>query len=142
MRSNGAAIGRSSISGEIDLRGGGGSILTTRHLARFRQDVFKAAVAEQIHGGGAAEDWMGLLQPAGLGQVGNLQGLQHLGESVDHTIGALVVELPEGEAPFPLIEDPQQCAGLESVVHRLAAASSEKLVHLGRADAAGQELAA
>ena len=35
---------------------GGGSILTTTHLARFRQYVFDAAVAEQIQGGGAAEN--------------------------------------------------------------------------------------
>lgn len=121
---------------------GGGSILTTTHLARFRQYVFEAAVAEQIQGGGAAENRMGLLQPAGLGQVGDLQGLQHLGQSVDHTIGAIGVELPEGEAPFSLIQDPQQGAGLESVVHRLAAAGGEELVHLGCTDSAGQELEA
>jgi len=88
-------------------------------------------LAEQIHGSGAAEDWMGLLQPAGLGQVGNLQGLEHLGQSVDHTVGAIGVELPEGEAPFPLIKNPQQGAGPEAVVHRLAAAGAEELVHLG-----------
>ena len=35
---------------DVDLRGGGGSILTTTHLARFRQYVFGAAVAEQIQG--------------------------------------------------------------------------------------------
>ena len=63
--SHGAAMARISISGDVDLRGGGGSILTTTHLACFRQDVFEAALAEQIQGGGAAKDWMGLLQPAG-----------------------------------------------------------------------------
>ena len=131
MRNNGAAIGRISISGDVVLRGGGGSILTTTHLACFRQDLFEATLAEQINGSGAAEDWMGLLQPAGFGQVGNLQCLQHLGQAVDHTVGALGVELPEGEAPFSLIQDPQQGAGLESVVHRLAAAGGEELVHLG-----------
>jgi len=110
---------------------GGGSILTTTHLARFSQNLFNAALAEQIHGSGAAEHRMGLLQPAGLGQVGNLQGLQHLGQAVDHTVRALGVELPEGEAPFPLIQDAQQCAGLEAVVHRLAAAGGKELVHLG-----------
>jgi hypothetical protein len=47
---------------------------------------------------------MGLLQPAGLGQAD------------DHTVRALGVELPEGEAPLPLIKDPQQGAGLESMV--------------------------
>ena len=82
------------------------------------------------------------MQPAGLGQVGDLQGLQHLGQSVDHTVGAIGVELPEGEAPFPLIKDPQQGAGLEAVVHRLAAAGGEELVHLGCTDGAGQELVA
>lgn len=127
---------------DVDLRGGGGSILTTTHLARFRQYVFEAAVAEQIQGGGAAEHRMGLLQPAGLGQVGDMQGLQHLGQSVDHTVGAIGVELPEGEAPFALIKDPQKAAGLESVVHRLAAASCEELVHLGCTDGGGQELVA
>ena len=142
MRSNGAAIGRISISGEVDLRGGGGSILTTTHLARLRQYVFEAAVAEQIQGGGAAENRIGLLQPAGLGQVGDLQGLQHLGQSVDHTVGAIGVELPEWEAPFALIKDPQKAAGLEAVVHRLAAAGGEELVHLGCTDGAGQELVA
>ena len=93
---------------------GGESILTKTHLARFRQYVFEAAVADQIQGGGAAENRIGLLQPAGLGQVGDLQGLQHLGQSVDHTVGAIGVELPEGEAPFPLIKDPQQGAGPEA----------------------------
>ncbi len=39
---------------------GGGSILTTTYLARFRQNVFKAALAEQIHGSGASENRMGL----------------------------------------------------------------------------------
>lgn len=121
---------------------GGGSILTTTHLPRFRQYVFEAAEAEQIQGGGAAQNRMGILQPAGLGQVGDLQGLQHLGQSVDHTVGAIGVELPEGEAPFPLIKNPQQGAGLEAVVHRLAAAGGEELVHLGCTDSAGQELVA
>ena len=123
-------MARISISGDVDLRGGGGSILTTTHLACFGQDVFDAALAEQIQGSGAAKDWMGLLQPAGLGQVGNLQGLQHLGQAVDHTVGPLGVELPEGEAPFPLIQDPQQRAGLKPVMHRLAATGGQELVHL------------
>ncbi len=121
---------------------GGESVLTTTNLARFSQDVFKATLAEQIHGSGAAEDWMGLLQPAGLGQVGDLQGWQHKGKSVDHTVWAIGVELPEGEAPFPLIKDPQQGAGPEAVVHRLAAAGGEELVHFGCTDGAGQELVA
>jgi hypothetical protein len=41
-----------------------------------------------------------------------------------------------------LIKDPQQGAGLEAVVHRLAAAGGEELVHLGCTDGAGQELVA
>ena len=74
---------------------------------------------------------MGFLQPAGLGEVGNLQGLQHLGQAVDHTVRALGVELPEGEAPFPLIQDAQQGASLDAIVHRLAAAGGQEFVHLG-----------
>ena len=120
----------------------GGSILTAPHLARFRQYDVESAFAVKIQWGGAAEKRMGLLQPAGLCQVGALQGLQDLGQTADHTAGFIGVELPEGEAPFPLIQDPQQGAGLESVVHRLAAAGGQELVHLGRADGAGQELAA
>jgi hypothetical protein len=46
MRNNGAAMGRISISGDVDLRGGGGSILTTTHLARYSQNLFNAALAE------------------------------------------------------------------------------------------------
>ena len=111
-------------------------------LARYRQYVFEAAVAEQIQGGGAAENRMGLLHPAGLGQVGNLQGLQHLVQAVDHTVGAIDVVLPEGETPFPLIKDPQQGAGLEAVVHRLAAAGGEVPGHFGCIDSAGKELVA
>ncbi len=69
---------------------------------------------------------MGLLQPAGLGQVGDLQGLQHLGQSVDHTVGAIGVELPEGKAPFPLIKDPSRVPALRRscTVWRLPAARS------------------
>lgn len=66
---------------------------------------------------------MGPLQPAGLGEVGHLQSQQHLDQAVDHAVGAIGVELPEGEVPFPLIEDAQQGVGLEAIVHRLAAAS-------------------
>jgi hypothetical protein len=41
-----------------------------------------------------------------------------------------------------LIKDPQQGAGLEAVVHRLAAAGCVELVHLGCTVSAGQELEA
>jgi hypothetical protein len=84
---------------------------------------------------------MGPLQPAGLSQVGDLQGLQHLGQAADDAVGTIGVELPEGEAPFPLIEDAQQGAGLE-VNELLATAGRQQLVHLGRADGVGQQLVA
>ena len=96
------------ISGSGDLLGGGGSILTTTHLGSFRQHLVDAALTQQLQGGQAAEDRMGPLQPAGLSQVGDLQGLQHLGQAADDAVGTIGVELPEGEAPFPLIEDAQR----------------------------------
>lgn len=41
-----------------------------------------------------------------------------------------------------MIKDPQQGAGLEADVHRLAAAGGKELVHLGCSDSAGQVLVA
>jgi hypothetical protein len=80
---------------------------------------------EKIQGGGAAEERMGLLQPACLGQVGELRGLHHLGQAIDHTVGAIGVERPEWEALFPLIKNTQQVTGPEAIVHHLATTGSD-----------------
>jgi len=65
-----------------------------------------------------------------------------MGQAVDHSVGAIGVERPEGKAPFPVIKDPQQGAGLEAILNGLPATCGEDLGHFGYTDAAGKELVA